>query len=114
MDTITIDVSGKSIGRVSTRVAAILNGKHTPDYAPNKVPNVCVVLENIKSIQIPKKKQKQKTYFRHSTYLGGGKTQTMEEVIEKKGVEEVIRKSILGMIPKNRLQKEKIKRVSFA
>lgn len=113
MKTVVIDAEGKSVGRISTHIANILNGKDSPEYAPNKVPAVKVSVKHISALLIPTKKKKQKEYFRHTGYLGGAKKRTMEKEIEIHGYESVLRRAVLGMLPKNRLRQEKLKRISF-
>ena len=108
---IVLDVTGNRLGRVASQIASILNGKDTPDYAPNNVPNVVITVENASKMAIDERKKRQKTYVRYSGYFGGKKSQTLEELAEKRGYREVLRRAIYGMLPSNRLRDEKLRRV---
>ena len=105
----TIDATGKKVGRLATEVVSILNGKNISDYAPNKIPNVGVSISNAKKMHLPLKKQQTKEYQSYSGYSGGQSTRTMENVIEKHGCAEVLRRAVRGMLPSNRLRGEKMK-----
>ena len=109
----TIDAQGKKLGRVATEVATILMGKNTPDFAKNKVAEVTVTVINSDKLDIPLKKETQKIYTRYSGYPGGLKKETLSEVLSKKGTSEVLRRAVYGMLPKNRLQAQRIKRLTI-
>ncbi len=104
-----IDATGKKLGRLASEVAFVLLGKNSPDFAKNKVAEVEVVVENAQALDISDKKRDQKQYDRYSGYPGGRKVFTMKEVIEKKGYAEIIKMAVLRMLPKNKLQKRRIK-----
>lgn len=108
--TITIDATGAKLGRIASRIASILSGKDRVAFAPNKVPNVIVTVENAAKMAIDEKKRR-KVYTRYTGYFGGKKTQTMQELSEKHGYREVLRRAIYGMLPHNRLRAQKMKRV---
>lgn len=108
---IKIDATGKRLGRLASSIAMLLNGKHAPDYAPNKVPNVIVEVENVSQMQISDKKKKQKTYQRYTGYFGGLRTTTLADLIARKGEGEALRKAVYGMLPTNRLRNPKMKRL---
>ena len=110
-ETITIDATGKRLGRLASSIAIILNGKNTPEYAPNKVPNVQVEVENVSQLHITEKKKKQKTYQHYTGHFGGLRTRTLSDLIDKKGVGEALRKAVYGMLPANRIRNEKMKRL---
>ncbi|NBD74384.1 50S ribosomal protein L13 [Patescibacteria group bacterium] len=111
-DTYTIDATGKKIGRIATEAARVLMGKHTPSYAPNKAGTTRVSIENASQLSITEGKLRQKEYDRYSGYPGGRSTLRMEEVIEKKGHKEIVRHAVKGMLPKNRLQAPRLKRLT--
>lgn len=113
MEVINIDAQGRKVGRLATEISMILNGKTSVDYAPNRVPDLKVEVSNASKLDIDVKKMKQKQYFRHTGYLGGGRLQSMGKTIEKKGYSEVLRKAVYGMLPINRLRAEKIKRLNI-
>lgn len=105
-----VDARGQILGRLATRVATILMGKHKVDYVPylDKGDNVVVV--NAREILLTGRKSKQKTYTFYSGYPGGLKTVDFAELKEKKP-EEVIRHAVSGMLPKNKLAREMIRKL---
>lgn len=109
----TIDATGKPLGRLAVEVALILRGKNKADYLPNKAGESKVVVQNISKIKVTGKKMKDKVYSWHSGHPGGFKQATMAEVVEKKGFQEIFRRAVLGMLPKNKLRKIMIKNLIF-
>ena len=110
-DTIrTVDAAGKVLGRVATEIATMLRGKDKPTFAPHKIVGDRVVVTNAAKVRVTGRKLEQKTYIRHTTYLGHLKSETMAEVMAKDPAE-VIRRAVLGMLPANRLRKELMKRL---
>lgn len=105
----TLDGKNKSLGRLASEAASILRGKKEINFAPNRVPDVKVKIVNIDEIKIDEKKIEQKYYKRHSGYPGGLKTTPLKKVLEKKGTAYVLKKAVMGMLPKNKLQKRMIK-----
>ncbi len=99
----TINAEGKRIGRVASEAAKILMGKQSASYAANKVADVSVVITNVSKADISEKKKLEKTYARYSGYPGGLKKPTMAKIISKKGVSEIFRMAVKGMLPKNKL-----------
>lgn len=99
----TIDASGKILGRLSTEVANILRGKDKPSFLPYLVMGDRVVVTNAKKIKVTGNKMKDKYYYRHTGYIGHLKTTSMEEIY-KKDPGELIRRSVYGMLPKNKLR----------
>lgn len=110
----TIDATGKRLGHLASEVAALLMGKDSVSFVRHMNPDVKVVVENANKLDISKKKREQKTYISHSGYPGGQKERTMEKVIATKGMEEVIRKAVYGMLPGNRLRKDMMKRLEVS
>ncbi len=109
----TIDAANKSLGRLAVEITILLRGKHKPDFAPHKDEGDFVEVKNIGQIKITGKKMKQKEYFRHTGYPGGIKKSTMEEIIQKKGMGEILRRAVFGMLPKNKLRDKMIKRLKI-
>ncbi len=107
-----INATNKTLGRLATQIATILQGKNKPNFSPEKEGEELVEVENIKKIKITGKKLEQKVYWRHSGYQGGIKKITLKELFEK-SPEEVLRKTVWGMLPKNKLRKRRIKRLIF-
>ena len=108
-----IDATDKVLGRLSTQVAVLLRGKNKVGFAPNKDIGDFVMIKNIDKMRVTGKKYDDKIYYRHSLYLGGLKEQTMKELVIKKGHSEVLRKAVMGMLPKNKLRAIQIKRLKF-
>ena len=97
-----IDAEGKILGRLATEVAVLLRGKRKPKFAHFIDCGDFVVVINAEKVNVTGKKLEQKKYYSHSGYPGGLKVKTLKELLEKKP-EEVIRKAVWGMIPKNKL-----------
>lgn len=110
----TIDATNKKIGRVAQEAAMILMGKDSPMYEPNKVISEGVHIINASKADISEKKKDEKEYKWFTGYPSGLKTRTMDQMIAKRGVEEVYRKAILGMLPKNRLRAQMIKKLKIS
>lgn len=100
----TLDAEGKSLGRLASEAAAILNGKNSTSFAKNIVNDVKVKILNASKIKLTGNKLKESTHKRYSGYPGGQRTKTLEQVAEKKGFREIVKHAIHGMLPKNKLQ----------
>lgn len=112
MKKFTIDAKGKKLGRVASEVASILMGKNRTDFAKNVVPDVEVVVTNAGQLDITQKKQDEKEYRHYSGYPGGLRFQKLSDALKKKGIGEVVRHTVSGMLPKNKLRKIMIKNLS--
>jgi len=106
-----IDASGKSLGRLASEIAVILQGKKNPKYEPRLQGEDGVAVKSVDKMKITGKKLKQKIYYRHTTQIGHLKQQTLGQFLEKKGAAEVLRKTVMGMLPKNKLRVKRIKRL---
>ncbi len=111
--TYTVDASGRTLGRVATEAASALLGKKSAHFVKNKVLPVQVTITNAQKMKLTEKRIKTTVYDHYTGYPGGRREATMQEVIAKKGIEEVIRKAVDGMIPRNKLRKERMKRLSI-
>lgn len=111
-ETHTIDATGKVLGRLSSQISVLLQGKHRPNFYPNKDTGDFVVVKNISQIKLTGKKVIQKKYFRHSGYLGEDKEIPFRVMFAKKPGE-VLRIAVSGMLPKNRLRKVRLKRLTI-
>ena len=105
-----IDADGKVLGRLATEVAILLRGKRKPEYAHFLDTGDFVVVINAEKVKITGKKLDQKKYYSHSGYPGGIKEKTLKEMLDKKP-EDVIRKAVWGMIPKNKLGRSVYKKL---
>ena len=108
----TIDATNKVLGRLASHIAVLLRGKNKPDFVPYKDMGDFVTVKNVDKIKITGKKREQKKYFHHSGFLGSGKEIPLEKIFNK-NPSEVLRRAVLGMLPKNKLQKLQIKRLKF-
>jgi large subunit ribosomal protein L13 len=97
-----VDASGAVLGRLASTVAARLRGKHNPLFTPHVDTGDFVIVVNADKIRLTGKKWVQKLYHRHSGYIGGLKTASAKELLEKRP-EELIRRAVKGMLPKNKL-----------
>ena len=100
-----IDAAGKPLGRVASEAAVLLRGKHKPIFTPNVDCGDHVIVINAEKIVVSGKKMEQKLYHTHSAYVGGFKTATLKEMIEKKP-EKVVELAVKGMLPKGPLGRE--------
>jgi large subunit ribosomal protein L13 len=98
-----IDASGQTLGRLSTKIATMLSGKHKPTYTPHVVGGDAVVVINAAKIRVTGNKLADKMYYRHSGYPGGIKAINLEDQLAKHP-ERVIEHAVAGMLPKNKLQ----------
>jgi len=110
---VIIDASGQSLGRLATQIAVILRGKNKVDFAPHKDDGDFVVIKNSQDIKITGNKLKNKVYHHFTGRVGGLKSETMEKFIEKRGIAQVIRKTVYGMLPTNKLRDRMIKRLTI-
>jgi large subunit ribosomal protein L13 len=99
---ILIDAKDVVLGRLAVQVASILRGKTKPEFTPHTDVGDFVVIINADKVKITGDKLEQKTYYRHSGFMGGIKSATMRQIFEKKP-EDVIRHAVKGMLPKNSL-----------
>ncbi len=97
-----VDAEGQIVGRLAARVAKVLRGKNTPLYTPHLVPNRHVIIVNAEKAVFSSDKVKTKKYQWHTDYRTGLKTELAEHLLQRKP-EEVLRRAIRGMVPKNRL-----------
>lgn len=100
-----VDAEDKVLGRLSTEIARVLRGKHKPMYTPHLDTGDHVVVVNAEKIRLTGKKEQQKTYFRHSGYMGGEKFIPFRRMLDKHP-ERVIELAVKGMMPKNALGRQ--------
>ena len=99
----TIDATGKRLGKVATEAATYLMGKNSPDFAKHIVADVKVRINNVSQLDIPEKKLGEE-YQSYSGYPGGRRVETLEHLAKRRGYAEVVRRTVKGMLPKNKLQ----------
>ncbi len=105
-----IDATDKVLGRLASQVAYRIRGKHNPLFTPHVDTGDWVVIINADKIRLTGNKLDQKNYYRHSGYIGSIKSVTAKELLEKKP-QEVIKKAVKGMLPKNRLGRKLCKKL---
>ena len=105
-----IDADGLVLGRVATEVATILRGKHKPIFAPHCDTGDHVIIVNADKIVLTAGKAEKKLVYRHSGYPGGLSTQTYANLLAVKPTD-AVRKSVRGMLPKNRLGRQMLKKL---
>ena len=110
----TIDASGKPLGRIASEAAMKLMGKNKASYASNMAPQVEVKIVNASKIAVLQKKFKTKEYIRHSGYRGGLTYETMENLVKRLGYKELFRRTVSGMLPKNKLRAIMIKNLNIS
>lgn len=108
----TIDVTGKSPGRVATLIARLLQGKHKPTYEPHVDAGDFVEITNVAHLSISQKKQTQKVYKHHTMHPGGLKEKALKHVFADQP-EKVIEEAVARMLPKNKLRSDRMKRLTF-
>ena len=100
-----VDAKGQRLGRIATQIARILRGKHKPIYTPHLDTGDHVVVINASKVALSGNKADQKTYFRHSGYMGNEKHIPFKKMIETHP-ERVIELAVKGMLPKNSLGRQ--------
>jgi large subunit ribosomal protein L13 len=106
-DWYVVDARGKTLGRLATQIADVLRGKRKPTYTPHVDVGDFVIVINAAEVAVTGDKREQKRYFRHSGYPGGIRSRTLGEMLERRP-EEVIRRAVKGMLPRNRLARRQI------
>ena len=105
-----IDADGQTLGRLSTKIATLLMGKHKPIYVPNLNTGDYVIVVNAEKIKVTGNKLAQKMYYRHSGYHGGLTERTLQQMLDRTPTR-VIRQSVKGMLPKNALARHMLARM---
>lgn len=111
-DWYVIDAQGETLGRLASRVATLLRGKHKPIYTPHVDCGDYVIVVNAEKIHVTGQKMTQKKYYRHSGYPGGLKEVTLRDQLQK-FPDRVIEKAVQGMLPKNRLGRRMFKKLKI-
>jgi large subunit ribosomal protein L13 len=107
-----VDAAGVTLGRLATRVARVLEGKHKPTWSPNLDGGDHVIVLNAKKISVSAAKQSTKLYQRHSGHPQGFKEETLGKLLERRP-EEVIRRAIKGMLPHTRLGAQQLRKLKI-
>jgi large subunit ribosomal protein L13 len=107
---VVVDVSGKVLGRAATEIARVLRGKHRPTFTPHVDTGDFVVVLNAEKVVFTGDKHEKKIYWRHTLYPGGIKGTPAGRMLETHP-EDVIRKAVKGMLPKNHLGRQLLKKL---
>jgi len=109
-DWVVVDAEGRTLGRLATQIADRLRGKYKPEYTPHCDVGDFVIVINAEKIAVTGKKRTDKLYHRHTGYPGGLRTRTLNEMLDRQP-EEVIRKAVKGMLPRNRLARQQLRKL---
>lgn len=105
-----VDADGATLGRLATRIATLLRGKHRATFTPSLDMGDPVIVVNAAKIKVTGNKLKDKMYARHSGYPGGFRAENLEALLARRP-EEVIRRAVRGMLPQNRLGEKMIRKL---
>lgn len=105
-----IDAEGQTLGRLASRIAPIIKGKHKPIYTPHLDCGDYVIIINADKVRVTGQKMEQKFYYRHSGYPGGIKSISLRDQLARYP-ERVLQSAIKGMLPKNKLGRRMIKKL---
>jgi len=105
-----VDAAGQPLGRLASRVAQVLRGKHKPTFTPHVNGGDCVIVVNARQVALTGRKLEQKRYFRHTGYMGHERFTPIASMLEKHP-ERVIEKAVWGMLPKTTLSRQKVKQM---
>ena len=100
-----VDATGKTLGRLSSKVAQILRGKQKVNYTPHMDMGDFVIIVNAEKVLLTGNKEEQKEYFKHTNYPGGAKTSSLK-LVRTKNPEFILKNSVKGMLPHNKLGKK--------
>ena len=102
------DADSQILGRLASKVAQVIRGKHKVNYVPHLDNGDCVVIINAEKIMVTGKKEEKKSYFRHTGYAGGVKTATLSHV-RRTYPERIVENAVKGMLPHNKLGRKMLK-----
>jgi large subunit ribosomal protein L13 len=107
-----VDADAKTLGRLATQIADVLRGKGKPAYTPHVDTGDFVIVVNAEKVHVTGQKLDQKIYYRHSGYPGGLRERTLREQLARRP-EEVLRKAVKGMLPKNKLAAAQLRKLKI-
>lgn len=107
-----VDASGKNLGRLASRIATVLIGKHRPEFTPGVDLGDHVIVTNCGQITVTGNKLDDKMYYRHSGYPGGLKERTLRQMLDT-FPERVIRSAVWGMLPHNKMGRKLLKKLKI-
>ena len=104
-----VDANGVPLGRLASRVAQLIRGKHKPTFTPHMDGGDFVVVINAEKVKLTGRKLEQKRHFRHTGYMGHERFTPVKKLIEGGRPERVIEHAVFGMLPKNSLSRQKLR-----
>jgi large subunit ribosomal protein L13 len=107
-----VDAADETLGRLASRIARVLEGKHKPTYSPNLDSGDHVIVLNASRIAVSRDKRESKLYIRHSGYPQGYKEETLGHLLERRP-EEVIRRAVKGMLPRTKLGAQQLRKLKI-
>jgi large subunit ribosomal protein L13 len=105
-----VDADGQTVGRLAVQIANVLRGKHKPTYTPHIDSGDHVIVINAETVVVSGKKYEEKLYRHHTGFIGGLKTFTFKQMMERKP-ERIMEIAVGGMLPHNRLGRQQIKKL---
>jgi large subunit ribosomal protein L13 len=106
-----VDATDLVLGRLSTRIASVLRGKHKPTFTPHVDTGDHVIVVNAEKVKLTGRKREQKTYYRHSGYPGGIRSVTADKVLSGPHADRVVRSAVRGMLPHNSLGRQMLSKL---
>jgi large subunit ribosomal protein L13 len=107
-----VDATDQTLGRLASRVATVLEGKHKPSYTPNLDVGDHVIVLNAARIAVSRDKLETKLYIRHSGYPQGLREETLGQLLARRP-EEVLRRAVKGMLPRNKLGAQQLRKLKI-
>ncbi|MFK7895734.1 MAG: 50S ribosomal protein L13 [Myxococcota bacterium] len=106
-----VDAEDLVLGRLATRIATVLRGKHKPSFTPHSDTGDHVIVVNAEKVALTGRKREQKTYYRHTGYMGGIKSVTADQLLSSAHSDRVVRAAVRGMLPKNSLGRQMLSKL---
>jgi large subunit ribosomal protein L13 len=106
-----VDAEDLVLGRLATRIATVLRGKHKPSFTPHSDTGDHVIVVNAEKVVLTGRKREQKTYYRHTGYVGGIKSITADQLLASAHSDRVVRSAVRGMLPKNSLGRQMLSKL---
>jgi large subunit ribosomal protein L13 len=107
-----VDATDETLGRLASRIARVLEGKNKPQYSPTLDSGDHVIVLNARRVAVTRDKLDSKLYIRHSGYPGGYKEESLGHLLERRP-EEVLRRAVKGMLPRNRLGAQQLRKLKI-
>jgi large subunit ribosomal protein L13 len=106
-----VDAEDLVLGRLATRIATVLRGKHKPTFTPHSDTGDHVIVVNAEKVALTGRKREQKTYYRHTGYVGGIKSITADKLLASAHSDRVVRAAVRGMLPRNTLGRQMLSKL---